>query len=162
MLKLFEYNWQVRRDWFNWCETVSEEELLKRRIGGLGYILPTLYHIVAVEYGWICGGIEQKTIEIPPFEEVARLPLVKEFSARCHAEIAPFVRGWNDSLENRIMVDITDEGEHEPHTFGEVMRHVIAHEIHHMGQLSVWSREIGKPPVTANVIGRGLFDLTET
>ncbi|WP_243840759.1 DinB family protein [Paenisporosarcina antarctica] len=24
------------------------------------------------------------------------------------------------------------------------MRHVIAHEIHHVGQMSVWAREIGK------------------
>jgi len=57
------------------------------------------------------------------------------------------------------MIDITDEGEREAHTYGEVMRHLIAHEIHHIGQLSVWAREIGKKPVTANLIGRGLFDI---
>lgn len=158
MLKLFEYNWQVRQDWFDWCETVSEEELMKKRTGGIGYILPTLYHIVAVEYGWICAGIQGITIEIPSFEAVAGLQQIKAWSARCHAELAPFVYGWNDGLEDRIMIDITDEGEREAHTYGEVMRHVIAHEIHHIGQLSVWSREIGKKPVSANLIGRGLFD----
>ncbi|MEC2345832.1 MULTISPECIES: hypothetical protein [Paenibacillus] len=31
------------------------------------------------------------------------------------------------------MIDITDDGEREAHTYGEVMRHVIAHEIHHIG-----------------------------
>jgi uncharacterized damage-inducible protein DinB len=158
MLKLFEYNWQVRKDWFDWCETVDGEELMKLRTGGIGYILPTLYHIVTVEYGWICGGIQEKEIEIPSFEEVASLQQVKDLSARCHEELAPFVYGWNDSLEDRIMIDITDEGERELHKYGEVMRHLIAHEIHHIGQLSVWSREIGKQPVTANLIGRGLFD----
>ena len=157
MLKLFEYNWQVRDDWFVWCETVSEEELLKRRTGGVGAILPTLYHVIAVEYGWICGGMQEKAIEIPPFAEAADLRRMKAFSDRCHKELAPFVYAWNDSLEDRVMIDITDEGEREAHTFGEVMRHVIAHEIHHIGQLSVWSREIGKAPVTANLIHRGLF-----
>ncbi|MFD0673006.1 DinB family protein [Cohnella sp. GCM10027633] len=157
MIKLFEYNWQVREDWFDWCEGVSDEELMKRRTGGIGYILPTLYHIVAVEYGWICGGIQEKAIVVPPFEEVASFRRIREWSAACHAELAPFVRAWNDSLEDRIMIDITDEGEREPHTYGEVMRHVIAHEIHHVGQLSVWSREIGLKPVTADLIGRGLF-----
>lgn len=39
------------------------------------------------------------------------------------------------------------------------MRHVIAHEIHHVGQLSVWAREMGRQPVTANLIGRGLSSL---
>ncbi|MDQ0116622.1 putative damage-inducible protein DinB [Paenibacillus harenae] len=38
MLKLFEYNWQVRQDWFAWCQDVSEEELLKKRTGGIGGI----------------------------------------------------------------------------------------------------------------------------
>ncbi|WP_341348401.1 DinB family protein [Paenibacillus sp. FSL H3-0469] len=158
MQKLFEYNWQVREDWFRWCSGVDKEELMKPRTGGIGYILPTLYHIVAVEYGWICGGIQERAIDIPSFGEVASLELVRDFSARCHAELAPFVYGWSEELEERIMVDITDEGEHEPHPYGEVMRHVIAHEIHHIGQLSVWSREIGRPPVTANLVGRGLFD----
>jgi uncharacterized damage-inducible protein DinB len=157
MIKLFEYNWQVRNDWFNWCETVSREELMKQRIGGIGYILPTLYHIIAVEYGWICGGIQERPIDIPSFEEVASLQQIKDFSARCHTEVAPFVYAWDDSLEDRIMLDILDDGTQEAHPFGEVLRHVIAHEIHHIGQLSIWSREIGKEPVTANLIGRGLF-----
>lgn len=159
MLKLFQYNWQVRKEWFDWCDSVSEEELLKKRIGGIGYILPTLYHIVAVEYGWICGGIQEKEIDIPPFEEVASVQRMRDFSASSHAELAPFVYGWNDSLEDLIMVDITDTGEREPHTYGEVMRHLIAHEIHHIGQLSIWAREIGREPVTANLVGRGLFDI---
>lgn len=159
MLKLFEYNWQVRNDWLEWCETVSREELMKKRVGGIGYILPTLYHIVAVEYGWICGGIQEKAVDIPPFEEVASLQQIKEFSARCHAELAPFVYAWNDSFEDRIMMDILDDGTREAHPYGEVMRHVLVHEIHHIGQLSVWSREIGKEPVTANLVGRGLFKI---
>lgn len=93
MISLFEYNWQVRRDWFSWCDKVDPDELLKKRTGGLGYILPTLYHIVAVEYGWI----------------------VIDFSTRCHDEVEPFVYGWNDSMENRVMIDITDDGKEEAH-----------------------------------------------
>ncbi|SEU27852.1 DinB family protein [Paenibacillus sp. NFR01] len=157
MIKLFEYNWQVRKEWLDWCETVSMAELMKKRTGGIGYFLPTLYHIIAVEYGWICGGILEKEIDIPDFDDVAGVQQIKEFSERCHAELAPFVYGWDDSMADRIMIDITDEGEREPHTYAEVLSHVIAHEIHHIGQLSVWAREIGKAPVSANVVGRGLF-----
>ncbi|QAY65672.1 DinB family protein [Paenibacillus protaetiae] len=159
MLKLFQYNWQVRNDWFDWCEPVSMEELMKKRTGGIGYILPTLYHIIAVEYGWICGTIQGKPIHIPSFGEVTGLRQMKQLSERCHAELAPFVYNWNDSLEDRIVIDITDEGEHVPHKCGEVMRHVLAHEIHHIGQLSIWSREMGRKPVTANLIGRGLYEI---
>jgi len=157
MLKLFEYNWQVREDWFKWCESVPEEELLKKRTGGVGSILYTLYHIVDVEYSWIhdmMGKVPQYT----PFEDCADLQRLRDFSARCHAEIAPFIYGWNSGMENRIFSDQDQSGELEHFKYGEIMRHVIAHEIHHIGQLSVWSREIGKKPVTANLIRRGLFD----
>lgn len=158
MLKLFEYNWQVRKDWFAWCDTVSEEELLARRTGGIGSILYTLHHIVTVEYAWLCGDLQGKELDIPSFDECASVQGLRDYSDRTHAEIAPFIYAWNDSLEDRIMVDTNQDGEQEYFTFGEVMRHVIAHEIHHIGQLSIWSREIGKKPVTANLIRRGLFD----
>ncbi|HDR5022767.1 TPA: damage-inducible protein DinB, partial [Bacillus cereus] len=42
------------------------------------------------------------------------------------------------------------------YTYGEVLRHVIVHEIHHIGQLSIWARELNLRPVSANLIGRGL------
>jgi uncharacterized damage-inducible protein DinB len=42
-------------------------------------------------------------------------------------------------------------------TKGEILRHLIAHEIHHMGQLSIWVRDLGLQPVSASVTGRGLF-----
>ncbi|MDF9530893.1 DinB family protein, partial [Bacillus cereus] len=32
MLKLFQYNWQVRDDWFTLCEDIPDEELLKKRV----------------------------------------------------------------------------------------------------------------------------------
>ena len=45
---LFRYNWMVREQWYQWCEDVSEEELLKARIGGVGSILKTLFHVADV------------------------------------------------------------------------------------------------------------------
>jgi uncharacterized damage-inducible protein DinB len=42
---------------------------------------------------------------------------------------------------------------------GEVLRHVITHEIHHIGQLSVWVRDMGVQPVSANFIERGFMEI---
>ena len=36
MIDLFYYNWQVRDDWFQWCENISHEELTFMRNGGMG------------------------------------------------------------------------------------------------------------------------------
>src|SRR5690625_4094306 len=152
MLKLFQYNWKVRDDWFIWCEDISEAELIKKRVGGVGSILYTLFHIVDVEYSWICGLQGKPEPEEPPFENYASLQKVKDFSRHCHEEVEPFVKTWRTEMENQIL---TESDESESFKYGEVMRHVIAHEIHHIGQLSIWSRELGQKPVTANLIRRG-------
>jgi uncharacterized damage-inducible protein DinB len=156
--KLFQYNWQVRNDWFDWCESVPEEELLKKRTGGIGSILYTLFHIVDVEYSWLCGLQGKSEPPEPPFEDYATLEKIREFSKQYHEEVEPFVNSWTNDMENKILSETLSNGETISFKYGEVMRHVIAHEIHHIGQLSVWSREIGKEPVTANLIERGLFD----
>ncbi|MDQ0061383.1 DinB family protein [Paenibacillus harenae] len=156
MLKLFEYNWQVRKDWLAWCQDVSEEDLLKKRTGGVGGILHTLFHIADVEFSWI-SGLQGKPEFTEPFEDYASLQKVTDLSARFHEEVRPFVMSWTNEMESIELSEITSAGETVNFKYGEVMRHVIAHEIHHIGQLSVWSREVGKAPVTANLIRRGLF-----
>lgn len=158
MQKLFEYNWQVREDWFNWCETVPEEELVKKRVGGVGSILYTLFHIVDAEYSWIQDLQGKPLPDGPSFDECGSLQKVKDFSSRCHQEVESFVTSWTDEMEDKILTETTPDGETESFKHGEVMRHLIAHEIHHIGQLSIWSREIDRKPVTANLIWRGLFD----
>lgn len=35
VIKFFEYNWQVRDQWFTWCHQLTTEELLKNRLGGV-------------------------------------------------------------------------------------------------------------------------------
>ncbi|OTW76022.1 damage-inducible protein DinB [Bacillus thuringiensis serovar cameroun] len=170
MLKLFQYNWQVRDDWFTWCEDMSAEELVKKRGGGFGSILHTLFHIVDVECMWILGLRGESVPEEPVFEEYASLQKVKNLSAQYHEKVKPFVTSWTNEMDSRKLskADFKEEpisSRNAPIrrrviecTHGELIRHVIVHEIHHIGQLSIWAREIGKEPVSANLRGRGLFD----
>lgn len=155
MLKLFQYNWQVREDWFNWCKQVPEEELLKRRIGGPGSLLYTLFHIIDVEYSWICGLEGKPEPDEPPFDQFASLQRVRDLSSEYHQTVRPFVLNWKNEMETQIL---TDDENKIKFKYGEIMRHVIAHEIHHIGQISVWAREMGHKPITANLNRRGLFD----
>ncbi|MDN4525882.1 DinB family protein [Fictibacillus fluitans] len=151
MKTLFHYNWQVREDWYMWCEDVPLEELLKERTGGVGGILHTLFHIADVEWSWI-RAMQGKPDFQESFEGYRSLEKVRRLDAGFKPEVQAFVNAWNDSMEHQLMEEIGDER----FTRGEIMRHMIAHEIHHIGQLSVWAREIGKEPVTANFIRRGL------
>lgn len=157
MQTFFQYNWIVREQWYEWCEHISEEELLAPRTGGVGGILKTLFHIADVEWSWI-QVIQGKPDFQEDFEHYKTLQQVRELDTKFHLEVEPFVLAWHEGLERNVFEDQLPDGRIVTDAWGEVMRHVIAHEIHHVGQLSVWAREIGKPPVSANLIGKGLMN----
>jgi uncharacterized damage-inducible protein DinB len=151
----FQYNWMVREEWYRWCEELNEEDLLRNRTGGVGSILHTLFHIVDVEWSWI-RLLQGKTDFEESFDGYKSLNQVRKLDAEFRTEVENFVNNWDDSMENQLFYDTLQDGRIVTDTWGEVIRHVIAHEIHHIGQLSIWAREVGKKPVSANLIGRGL------
>lgn len=153
---LFQYNWLIRERWYRWCEDVPYEELIRKRTGGVGSILETLFHIADVEWSWI-RALQGKPDFEESFENYRTLEKVRQLDKEFHADVEAFVNAWEDGMETRPLRLPQQDGSISVFAWGEVMRHVIAHEIHHIGQLSVWSREIGRPPVSANLIRNGLI-----
>lgn len=143
----------IRNEWFELLKQVPNEELLRNRTGGPGCILYTLFHILDVEYSWI-RGVQEKPEIIVEYENYKTLEQLKELSDCWMQETKSFLDTWSNDFDKDI---VTVPWSEERFTKGEILRHAIAHEIHHMGQLSVWAREIGIQPVPANVIGRGII-----
>lgn len=152
LIQFFYYNWQVRDEWFDWCTQLTKEELFKERVGGVGSILKTLFHIVDVEYSWL-RGIQGKDDIMVQYADYHTLEKVAGLSEQYRLEIEPFLNSFIDEDKGKIVRVPWDESEF---SIDEIIHHVIAHEIHHIGQLSVWSREVGLSPVSANFIGRKL------
>ena len=150
VLYFFKYNWQVRNEWFDWCNQLPIEELLKERTGGVGSIFGTLFHIIEVEYSWV-RGIQGKEDIVYEFTDYNTLEKVKSLSDQFQNEVAEFLNQNSAGLNEKIVNVPWDE---EKYTVAEILHHIIAHEIHHIGQLSVWARELGFKPVSANFIGR--------
>ena len=153
VLPLFAYNWQVRDEWFAWCNQLSAEQLGKDRTGGPGSILYTLFHIVDVEYSWI-RGIMGETDVVFNFEDYNTLEKVCALSHTLRSEIVDFLQTLAGGCQEGLEEYVTVAWDENPYTKQEILLHIVAHEIHHMGQLSVWARELGLRPVSANVIGR--------
>ncbi|SMF87221.1 Uncharacterized damage-inducible protein DinB (forms a four-helix bundle) [Paenibacillus uliginis N3/975] len=152
MYSLFLYNWQVRDEWIDVLQTRSHEELTTERIGGVGSILKTLFHIVDVEYSWL-RGIEGYNDPEPVYEEYPTLQSVKLLSDKYREDLKIILQSLTDEKEQRVVKVHWNE---KSFVYGEILRHAAAHEIHHMGQLSVWAKELGMERVSANFIGRGL------
>ncbi|MBT2687635.1 DinB family protein [Bacillus sp. ISL-47] len=152
MLTLFRYNWQVRDEWFGWCRNLSLEELKAERTGGAGGILQTLFHIVDVEYSWVCV-IEGKEVKDPLYSDYGTLEKVKVLSDGYRIELEEFFqKEWPIQGDEQVSPPWM-EGLFKKE---EILHHIIAHEIHHIGQLSVWARELNREPVSANLLGRTL------
>ncbi|UOE92171.1 DinB family protein [Alkalihalobacillus sp. LMS39] len=149
----FHYNWQIREEWFEWCESLSEEELLIQREGGVNSFIYTFFHIIDAEYSWLRGVLGKSDIAFT-FTDYNTLEKIKILSHQTKHEILQ----WMPLL-------VSDDGakkvevswDENLYTKDEILHHVIAHEIHHIGQLSVWARQMGHKPVSANFIGRNLM-----
>ncbi|AOZ91052.1 DinB family protein [Paenibacillus crassostreae] len=157
MQSMFRYNWMVREEWLRWCEDVPLEDLLCKRTGGVGGILHTLFHIIDVEWSWIRVLQGQSDFQ-ENFADYQSIERVRMLQSTFRQEVEEFVNSWDGSLENQLFIDHLPDGTIVTDRWGEVVRHIIAHEIHHIGQLSIFAREIEKVPVSANFIGRGLFE----
>ncbi|MWV43272.1 damage-inducible protein DinB [Paenibacillus sp. HJL G12] len=152
MKSWFEYNWQVRDQWFDEYRLLATEELVKERTGGVGTILRTFFHIVDVELSWIraIDGLEDWE---PRFEDYPTLDSVKDLSDACRKQVTDIL---SKADADKVYTEVQVSWHPEPLIYGEVLRHVIAHEIHHIGQLSIWAKELGIQQVSANYIDRGL------
>ena len=155
MLTMFRYNWQVRDEWLEWCKQLPKDELVRERIGGVRNILHTLYHIVVIEANWILG-LQGKTGLRYDFASCDDLDKVVHLSERYRPDIKEFAEALTPETEARVFAGIRN-GQPYSFLYGEVVRHVIAHEIHHIGQMSLWAREMGIAPVSANLVGKGLY-----
>ncbi|RNF39034.1 DinB family protein [Planococcus salinus] len=142
MQTIFCYNWTVRKQWYEWCENLPEEELYRQRTGGAGNILQTLFLIVEMEWRWI-RLIQGKSYFRRSFSRYNSLEKIRELDSRCRLEVAAFVEGWEDSMENRLLqIDPALKGNADVNTWGQVMRYIIAHQIGHVSQLSAWAEDV--------------------
>jgi len=130
-----------------WCEELPYEELIKERSGGMKTILHNLYHVVYCEHIWVSQllGIN---VNLQPIEKIQTLQHVREFEELTKERTLL----WFDQEASFREAVLDLRGRQFSHT--KVMMHIATHEVHHIGQLSVWSREIGRVPVNCDLLPR--------
>lgn len=153
---MFLYNWQVRDDWFNWCETLSLEELRKKRVGGMGSFLHNLFHVIDCEQIWV-NQMQGTPVIIKDINKISSLEEVKIFSKQTRKVTQNFIKSYTSEGKDKVLEINNRNGTTNLFPYDKIIRHIVFHEIHHIGQLSVWSREIGLKPVSSDYIFRDLL-----
>lgn len=155
MIEMFLYNWQIREEWFEWCASLPKEELTKKRVGGMGSILHNLYHVMDCEQLWI-NQLQGTPVQVTDLNTITTLNEVKAFSARTQPETLQFLQSYPKDGTEQVLELKRKDGSIKLLPYEKVLRHISAHEIHHIGQLSVWSRDMGLKPVSSDLIFREL------
>ncbi|WP_409296861.1 DinB family protein [Peribacillus sp. SCS-26] len=153
MLELFFYNWQIREDWFSWCGRIPADELTKTRIGGMGSILHNLYHVIDCEQLWI-SQMQGTSVIVRDIAEITSLSQVTAYSQENKAATHRFLK--SESSRSGFLEIKRKSGETILLPHQKILQHIAAHEIHHIGQLSVWARELGIKPVSSDLVFREL------
>ncbi|MBB4824881.1 putative damage-inducible protein DinB [Sporosarcina luteola] len=152
--KLFQYNWQVRNEWFEWCEEIPYEELIQKRIGGMRSFLHTLYHVIDCEQLWI-NQMWSKPVMTTDLKAITQLNEVKSFDAATRSRTKLFLHELANSWGgNRVLEIQKRNGEMLRLPYEKVLYHIVTHEVHHIGQLSIWAREMGRAPVNSDLLIR--------
>jgi uncharacterized damage-inducible protein DinB len=143
-LSSFQYSWHVRNSWLKWCKSIPVSELKSCRIGGHGSILETLLHIIDVENSWI-NAIRGKD-DIPlTIQDHRTLASVEEISAQTIRMADTFLRMELPNLQKDKEIIVSwDESKHSVES---ILHHILFHSVHHMGQLSIWARQMNRAPV---------------
>jgi len=155
MIDMFMYNWQIREEWFEWCETLSTEELVKKRIGGMGSILHNLYHVIDCEQIWI-NQMQGTPVMESDIKNITTLNDVQTFSDLTKPVTLNFIKSYKREGNEKVLVLKRKDGSTKSLPYDKVLGHIFTHEIHHIGQISVWSRDIGLKPVSSDLIFRDL------
>lgn len=156
MLSLFDYNWQVREDWFKWCQSLPTEEFHKERIGGMKSIRETLIHIIDCELLWL-NSMSERKIVYEKRNTISELNDIKEYSDFVKSQTQLFIRHLPVEYENHAVEIKRKNGTILNFTQEKILLHMITHEVHHVGQLSIWSRELGLKPISSDLIARDFY-----
>ncbi len=153
MLELFSYNWQVREEWFEWCRGIDQSELSKERSGGMGSILKNLFHVADCEQIWM-NQLQGNPVMEKDIHTISTLDEVIGFSGMTRQQTEAFLSLWTPAYEMKEFNMTSKSGKTYSFSYKKVVQHVLTHEIHHIGQLSVWAREIGVKPISSDLIFR--------
>ena len=147
---LFNYNWKVREEWFEWCEKIPPEELMKERIGGMKSFLHTLFHVIDCEQIWVHQMLKEPVIE-KDIQTIQSLQEVKEYARTTRESTERLLSEIQYNLQKELVINDQYKFPYE-----KVLNHIVTHEVHHIGQLSIWAREIGIAPVNSDLLIKNL------
>ena len=139
---------QIRKGLIDTIEKFTDEELTYVTYGNGYSVRQIILHIAQEEYGEIQYGITREIDEFPPpYQEDSypTLESIKALLASVHIETFGYLESIKDvDLEKEIMAQWG-----ETYPLVDMIWHVMEHEIHHRGELSLILGLLGREGLDA-------------
>lgn len=126
----------VRAGLLSTIEKFSEEELSYVPVQGGYSVAQLILHIAQEEAGEICYAITRELAEWPPVfppEQYSSIESLITVLDEVHEHTESFLRTLKDADLGREIITPWDE----QYILGDMLWHVLEHEIHHRGELSL-------------------------
>ncbi|SDN65382.1 Uncharacterized damage-inducible protein DinB (forms a four-helix bundle) [Bacillus sp. OK048] len=121
----------------------------------MGSIIHNLFHVIDCEQLWV-NQMQGTPVIIKDIQEVTTLDDVKTFSNLTRPVTQNFIESYTSQAKDKVLEIRRNNGSIHLLSYDKVLHHIFIHEIHHIGQLSVWAREIGVKPISSDIIFREL------
>ena len=149
MRDLLLSNWaEVRAGLLATIDKFSDDELSSHPVPRAYSVAETMLHIANEEDGEIRFGITRELSEFPPPFDAQRYrdkPAIIGLLSDVHARTVTYLQGLNDGDLDGTVETPWDE----THRQIELLWHVIEHEIHHRGELSLILGLLGRDGLDA-------------
>lgn len=141
--EIFAHWSQVRQGLIEVVQKFTEAELDKRPFPNSWSVRQIIYHIANTEAGWIHYAARGELADWPAPYTAADYPTIPDILTllrMIHAQ----TEAWLDTLTQQNLDDVVSFGDGEIFTVQWIIWHVIEHEIHHRGELSLFLGQLGR------------------
>jgi uncharacterized damage-inducible protein DinB len=146
--KIIQFWNQIRKGLLETIDKFTEDELDFIPFNNSYSVRQTLLHIAQEEYGEIQYGITHKINHFPdPYDELAypTIESIKVLLTSVHSETLMYL----ESLRDEDFFSEVEAGWGGTYTLIDMIWHVMEHEIHHRGELSLILGMLGRAGLDA-------------
>jgi len=148
---IYEYNWQVLRDYGGALAKLPRGELVKNREATHGSMKNIFHHILSVHDGWLNvtaqGASADPAMREKDLDEVPSMEPLREYLEKIIAKEASFLAKLKDKDLGRR---VKPEWKERSHPLSDALVQVTIEQAHHLGELIAlfWQIDIEPPEMT--------------
>jgi uncharacterized damage-inducible protein DinB len=148
---IYEYNWQVLRDYCDALSKLPEDALLKDREATYHSMRNIFHHILSVHDGWLNvtaqGASADPAMREKDFDEVRSMDALRMYMEKI---IAKEKRLLAKVSEKDLDRGVQPEWKTRPHPLRDALLQVTFEQAHHTGELIAlfWQQDVEPPEMT--------------